>query len=531
MRRFKPTTGTRPSCGCARRWSAIPTIPAILSLAARYEQARGDNQRAADYWRASLAAMPATTPVDRLAHELVYPEQDTKSHRAVTAADLQHLLDPDYEPFREDDQGCRLCLRMDPIRTTARRLWCSPIRKLSPPQPPTARGVTLRSDDARPVPIAPDSNPAIRAIPSSQPPNPATLSPAKCDTAWIGFGAIRVWRIGGARCGLSPHGHWTARRRRSADSYGLPTGVAEMKLAQYSEAASPPISANAPHSMASDAWKGLGLLADGGEPQCGGAADTEQDSAGCAPQLEADIEFVQGVASLYVAVGDARTGGEYLNRVENYYLLHRSAAPAGLEVQHAWLLYNLKDDIGLYPVMLRLDARQDLSAARANSGGYAVGELGCAPCRNRDEERQSAARCADAAGRIEGLSGQPGMSAVRWRARMRESGRAADAVTLFKTIPMDNASSGDYQGAISAALGATDMAQAEAWLRQALAHYPNDPQILGLAARFEQARGNNERAADYWRAALAPMPPGAAMKSLDSGLGYPAGIYCASGAG
>ena len=43
--------------------------------------------------------MPAASPVDRLAHALVYPEQDTKAHRAVTAADLQHLLDPDYEPF------------------------------------------------------------------------------------------------------------------------------------------------------------------------------------------------------------------------------------------------------------------------------------------------------------------------------------------------------------------------------------------------------------------------------------------------
>ncbi len=43
--------------------------------------------------------MPPPSPVDRLAHELAYPEQDTKSHRAVTAADLQHLLDPDYEPF------------------------------------------------------------------------------------------------------------------------------------------------------------------------------------------------------------------------------------------------------------------------------------------------------------------------------------------------------------------------------------------------------------------------------------------------
>ena len=76
-----------------------PKDPAILSLAARFEQARGDNQRASDYYRAALAAMPSASPTERLAHILVYPEQDTKAHRAVTAADLQQLLDPNNEPF------------------------------------------------------------------------------------------------------------------------------------------------------------------------------------------------------------------------------------------------------------------------------------------------------------------------------------------------------------------------------------------------------------------------------------------------
>ena len=77
----------------------FPRDPAILSLAARYEQARGDNERAADYYRASIAAMPAVTPVDRLAHVLDYPDTDLQPHRAVTAADLQRLLDPDDTPF------------------------------------------------------------------------------------------------------------------------------------------------------------------------------------------------------------------------------------------------------------------------------------------------------------------------------------------------------------------------------------------------------------------------------------------------
>src|SRR5208283_2566033 len=56
-------------------------------------------------------------------------------------------------------------------------------------------------------------------------------------------------------------------------------------------------------------------------------------------------------------------------------------------------------------------------------------------------------------------------------------GKAQEAVALFKAIPMDNATPGDMQGAIGAALAAPDLAQAEAWLRQALGRFPNDPRI------------------------------------------------------
>ena len=75
----------------------------VLGMAARYEQARGDKERAADYWRAALKAMPANSPTDRLAHDLAYPDQDNSPHKAVTAGDLQLLLNPDYadstQPF------------------------------------------------------------------------------------------------------------------------------------------------------------------------------------------------------------------------------------------------------------------------------------------------------------------------------------------------------------------------------------------------------------------------------------------------
>jgi hypothetical protein len=77
----------------------FPHDPALLLLAGRYEQARGDNQGAADYERAARAAMPSGSTVDQLAQVLVYPDQDANSHRAITAADLARLLDPDNQPF------------------------------------------------------------------------------------------------------------------------------------------------------------------------------------------------------------------------------------------------------------------------------------------------------------------------------------------------------------------------------------------------------------------------------------------------
>ena len=247
-------------------------------------------------------------------------------------------------------------------------------------------------------------------------------------------------------------------------------------------------------------------------------------------QLEADIAWVQGIASLYVAVNDIPHATYYLNRVENFYTLHRTPAPAGLEVQHAWLLYNLKDDVGLYPILLRLDARQDLTAAQRQQ----VDTLWADWAVRRAGEAMDSGHLLRGVEILQAASQDYPDNMIVRRAvagAYARVGRSQDALTLFKTLPMDDASSGDFQGAIWSALAATDMAQAEAWLRIALGRYPNDPNILGLAARFEQARGNNERASGFWRAAIAAMPPGSSIKSLDYGLVTPPGSYRAPGPG
>ena len=114
--------------------------------------------------------------------------------------------------------------------------------------------------------------------------------------------------------------------------------------------------------MASDAWKGLvfSLMAGGRNQEA--LQEIQKMPADVRKQLEADPDFVQGEATLYAALGNTPVALEYMARVEDFYLLRRTTPPAGLEIQHAWLLYNVKDDHALYPVLLRLDSRRDVTA-------------------------------------------------------------------------------------------------------------------------------------------------------------------------
>jgi hypothetical protein len=282
------------------------------------------------------------------------------------------------------------------------------------------------------------------------------------------------------------------------------------------------ITPNPPHSLASDSWKGLVFSLMAGNRNAEALAELGKIPTDVRRQLEADVEWVQGIASLYFAVGDIPHATLYLHRVENYLLVHRTPVPASLEVQHAWLLYNLKDDVALYPLLVRLDARQDLTADLRQQ----VETLWAEWAVRRADDAIKSGHLVRGVEILEAASQDyPDNMTVRLAVAgaYARVGRSQEAVTLFKSLNMNEASVGDFQGAISAAISATDMAQVEAWLRIALGKYPNDPIVLGLAARFEQARGNNERASAFWRAAIAAMPPGSGVKSLDYGLIMPPG--------
>jgi tetratricopeptide (TPR) repeat protein len=472
----------------------FPRDPAILSLAARYEQARGDNERAADYYRASIAAMPAVTPVDRLAHVLDYPDTDLQPHRAVTGADLQRLLNPDDTPF---DKTTKL----------------PPLPAYGPDPDEGAAPVVL--PQAQPASQAPSS---VNAQPDSH-----DLPPPPTPQSFLGPAPSRAPAL--VLASWAPTQHINSWRTSIRSDFSPLTAVQSADLA-----APPDLTLDPPHSLASDAWKGLVFSLMAANRNAEALGELNKIPAEPRRLLEADIEWVQAIASLYVAVGDEPHANAYVHRVETFYLLHRAAVPAALEIQHAWLLYNLRSDAALYPVLIALDTRSDLTvdqrqrlqtlwanwAVRRANQDLAAGQL------SRGTQILEAA-----------AETYPANLDIRFAlaGAYARIGRAQDALALYKSIPMNQATSGDFQGAIWSAISVKDMAQAEIWLRAALDRFPSDPNVLSLAARFEQARGNKQRATEFWRAAIAAAPPGSAANSFESSAANSFGSSPASNPG
>ena len=87
------------------------------------------------------------------------------------------------------------------------------------------------------------------------------------------------------------------------------------------------------------------------------------------------------------------------------------------------------------------------------------------------------------------------------------AGQPEQAVLIYKSQNLISASVEEYEAAVGAALESGENKVAETWLHYAMAAFPNDPRILILGARFEQARGDTAKAIDYYRASLKALPP------------------------
>jgi tetratricopeptide (TPR) repeat protein len=238
-------------------------------------------------------------------------------------------------------------------------------------------------------------------------------------------------------------------------------------------------------------------------------------------QLEADPKYLQTMAGVYAALGRSREATMFLGRVEQDDAAQKTTPPAAIEIQNAQLLYNGMEDSALYRELMSLGARTDLTAEQrhtvqtiwANWAARRANQLAAA-----GNPRQAVAILNAAA---ETFTDNP--AAIRSLAPgYLRAGAPHEAVLIYRTQKMDSANAADYEAAVGAALADGDNKDAESWTRSALAAYPADPQILMLAAKVEQQRGDTAKAMRYYQESLKAMPPASSASKLSTELGLPA---------
>jgi cellulose synthase operon protein C len=254
-----------------------------------------------------------------------------------------------------------------------------------------------------------------------------------------------------------------------------------------------------------DAWRGLIGTLQVTDRNAEALAEIKTIPPDVRKQLESDVVFEQSEASLYATAGDTVNAMALFNRVQKHYQTLHQEPPPDIEIQGAYLLYNAKNDRALYPVLMHLGTRQDMTGKQRETvqGLWANWSVRRSATAFENGNTARAIDILDAAAQA-----FPDNLAVRKAVAggYLQVGRNKESLAIFRQIDFQDASDADFRAAIGSALASNDKAQAEQWLRQALERFPRDAGILASAARFEQARGDNARAADYWRASLAAMP-------------------------
>ena len=269
-----------------------------------------------------------------------------------------------------------------------------------------------------------------------------------------------------------------------------------------------------------DAWKGILAALHGSGHDQEALAQAQQIPAGLKRQLEDDPEYLQTLGAIYNGLGQPRQAMAFINRVQQHYAAQNAAPPSDIDVQDAWLLFNSGNDAGLYRQLMLLGGRADLSDEQRRTvqtiwTNWAVRRANQAA--GAGDQKRSLAILNAAA---KAFPDNPGVLRAL-AAGYARAGLPKQAVLIYKSQDMTAATASDYKSAVGAALAASDQKDAEAWLRYGLDAYPKDAQMLTLGAKFEQAHGNSGRAADYFRASLAALPPGDPGAELAGELSQP----------
>ena len=262
------------------------------------------------------------------------------------------------------------------------------------------------------------------------------------------------------------------------------------------------IVARSPNSV--DAWRGYLVVLHQEKDDRALAGEIPHIPASARKQLETDPSFLILEASAYSSSGRNPDALQLLQEARSRYTAQRRLPPAVLDMQTAWTMLAVSiDDPGLSDLLLYDKRRTDLNSKQREAFEEIYSDWSVRRAERAFETKPETAYSilTDAAQVYPGDRNIHATLASLYLKR-HDKQKALDA---FQSWGMTGAQAGDYRMAAGVALSAHKFDLADQYLRQGLAQYPHDAELMHMNARQDIARGNYDEGEQELRSALVAM--------------------------
>lgn len=218
------------------------------------------------------------------------------------------------------------------------------------------------------------------------------------------------------------------------------------------------------------------------------------------PVVGSDAELLGALANAWAEVGDSGRALRYIREA----LAASSTEPdPGLRLQYAALLFKLRQDAEFEVVISELVGRDDLTEQEAiDLANLRVAyRLRQADLVREEGDLATAYEYLRPLLRVNPDDPRVLMALARLYNDAREYDRTLELYR--RVLAMDPENLDAYKGAIGAALALDQLDEAQALLDRAFELDPRNPRLYALAGRLARARGQDGRALEYFRKALA----------------------------
>ena len=250
-----------------------------------------------------------------------------------------------------------------------------------------------------------------------------------------------------------------------------------------------------------DAWRGLLVALHLQQADKTLVGEIPRIPSAVRTQLEKDPSFLILEGSAFVVAGQPQGALPLLQAARSRYTAQGKNPPADVDIQLAWTMLAVsEDEPGLGDLFSSNKGRTDLTSKQRDAFQELYSTWSVRRAEHAFETKPELAySILTDAGREYPADRNIHAALASLYLKQHEKQKALD---VFQSWGMTNAQAGDYRVAAGTALSAHKSDLAEQFLRQGRAHYPRDPELMHMTARFDIARGDYEVGERELRSAL-----------------------------